>query len=58
MAELVCCMHNPLGEYFFWACVSTCFMVTFGSVLQANSYFTGRFLRKDQGNTQLWDDSW
>merc|ERR1711916_211291 len=57
MAEFVTKMHHPLGEYFFWALVSTSFILAFGPLLHCNYYFTGRFLPKDQGNTQLCDDS-
>mmetsp|Transcript_51931 Transcript_51931/g.100346 ORF Transcript_51931/g.100346 Transcript_51931/m.100346 type:complete len:112 (-) Transcript_51931:165-500(-) len=58
MAEFVCKMHHPLGEYFIWGLIWTTFLVTFGPMLHSNYYFTGRWLPKDQGNTQLCDDSW
>mmetsp|Transcript_26595 Transcript_26595/g.62046 ORF Transcript_26595/g.62046 Transcript_26595/m.62046 type:complete len:114 (+) Transcript_26595:82-423(+) len=58
MAEFVTKMHHPLGEYFIWACMFSTFFVTFGPMMHSNYYFTGRFLPKDQGNTQLCDDSW
>merc|ERR1719502_308074 len=58
MAEFVCRMHNPLGEYLLWAFIGCMGLVAFGPLLHSNYYFTGRFLPKDQGNTQLCDDSW
>jgi len=58
MAEYICRMHNPLGEYLIWFIASSMFLVAFGPLLHSNYYFTGRFLPKDQGNTQLCDDSW
>merc|ERR1719291_884940 len=58
MAEFMCKMHHPLGEYMIWACMLSMFAVTFGPMMHSNYYFTGRFLPKDQGNTQLCDDSW
>eukprot|EP00931_Biecheleriopsis_adriatica_P069111 TRINITY_DN4299_c0_g2_i1.p2 TRINITY_DN4299_c0_g2~~TRINITY_DN4299_c0_g2_i1.p2 ORF type:complete len:119 (-),score=27.76 TRINITY_DN4299_c0_g2_i1:101-457(-) len=57
-AEFMCKMHSPLGEYLIWAVIFSTFIVTFGPLLHSNYYFTGRFLPKDQGNTQLCDDSW
>ncbi|CAK0819109.1 unnamed protein product [Prorocentrum cordatum] len=58
MAEFMCKMHSPLGEYLVWALMFSTFGVTFVPMLHSNYYFTGRFLPKDQGNTQLCDDSW
>mmetsp|Transcript_28449 Transcript_28449/g.78373 ORF Transcript_28449/g.78373 Transcript_28449/m.78373 type:complete len:121 (-) Transcript_28449:101-463(-) len=58
MAEFVCKMHSPTGEYLIWGLMFSTFFVTFGPLLHSNYYFTGRFLPKDQGNTQLCDDSW
>merc|ERR1719356_297222 len=58
MAEFMCKMHHPLGEYLIWACMGSTFFVTFAPMMHSNYYFTGRFLPKDQGNTQLCDDSW
>merc|ERR1719401_2694707 len=58
MAEFMCKMHHPLGEYLIWGCMLSMFGVTFGPMMHSNYYFTGRFLPKDQGNTQLCDDSW
>merc|ERR1711971_831766 len=58
MAEFMCKMHSPLGEYLIWFAIFSTFFVTFGPMLHSNYYFTGRFLPKDQGNTQLCDDSW
>merc|ERR1719329_1919928 len=52
-AEFMCKMHSPLGEYLVWAVIFSTFIVTFGPLLHSNYYFTGRFLPKDQGNTQL-----
>eukprot|EP00440_Ansanella_granifera_P004018 gb/GFBE01004362.1/.p1 GENE.gb/GFBE01004362.1/~~gb/GFBE01004362.1/.p1 ORF type:complete len:117 (+),score=23.61 gb/GFBE01004362.1/:1-351(+) len=57
-AEFMCRMHSPLGEYVIWGLIFSTFIVTFGPLLHSNYYFTGRFLPKDQGNTQLCDDSW
>ncbi|CAE8727459.1 unnamed protein product, partial [Polarella glacialis] len=57
-AEFMCKMHSPLGEYLIWGVIFSTFIVTFGPLLHSNYYFTGRFLPKDQGNTQLCDDSW
>mmetsp|Transcript_4630 Transcript_4630/g.8193 ORF Transcript_4630/g.8193 Transcript_4630/m.8193 type:complete len:114 (+) Transcript_4630:58-399(+) len=57
-AEFMCKMHSPLGEYLIWAVIFSTFLVTFGPLLHSNYYFTGRFLPKDQGNSQLCDDSW
>eukprot|EP00933_Yihiella_yeosuensis_P042823 TRINITY_DN3748_c1_g1_i1.p1 TRINITY_DN3748_c1_g1~~TRINITY_DN3748_c1_g1_i1.p1 ORF type:complete len:119 (+),score=21.70 TRINITY_DN3748_c1_g1_i1:75-431(+) len=57
-AEFMCKMHSPLGEYLIWGLIFSTFLVTFGPLLHSNYYFTGRFLPKDQGNTQLCDDSW
>eukprot|EP00405_Crypthecodinium_cohnii_P000027 CAMPEP_0194761810 /NCGR_PEP_ID=MMETSP0323_2-20130528/14451_1 /TAXON_ID=2866 ORGANISM="Crypthecodinium cohnii, Strain Seligo" /NCGR_SAMPLE_ID=MMETSP0323_2 /ASSEMBLY_ACC=CAM_ASM_000346 /LENGTH=112 /DNA_ID=CAMNT_0039683717 /DNA_START=18 /DNA_END=356 /DNA_ORIENTATION=+ len=57
-AEFVTKMHHPLGEYLVWFLISTSFFVSFGPLLHSNYYFTGRFLPKDQGNTQLCEDSW
>merc|ERR1711920_98839 len=58
MAEFMCKMHSPLGEYLIWACMGATFFVTFVPMMHSNYYFTGRFFAKDQGNTQLCDDSW
>merc|ERR1712137_640123 len=58
MAEFVCKMHNPLGEYILWFAIFLMFGVAFGPLMHSNYYFTGRFVPKDQGNTQLCDDSW
>eukprot|EP00418_Pyrodinium_bahamense_P088305 CAMPEP_0179041788 /NCGR_PEP_ID=MMETSP0796-20121207/16335_1 /TAXON_ID=73915 /ORGANISM="Pyrodinium bahamense, Strain pbaha01" /LENGTH=115 /DNA_ID=CAMNT_0020738159 /DNA_START=74 /DNA_END=421 /DNA_ORIENTATION=+ len=58
MAEFMCKMHSPLGEYLIWGVMFSTFFVTFGPMMHSNYYFTGRFLPKDQGNTQLCDDSW
>merc|ERR1712137_1215911 len=58
MAEFMCKMHSPLGEYLVWACLGAMVVMTFGPLLHSNYYFTGRFMPKDQGNTQLCDDSW
>ncbi len=57
-AEFMCKMHHPAGEYLIWACMSTGFLVSFAPMMHCNYYFTGRFMPKDQGNTQLCDDSW
>eukprot|EP00928_Gymnodinium_smaydae_P081017 TRINITY_DN645_c0_g2_i1.p3 TRINITY_DN645_c0_g2~~TRINITY_DN645_c0_g2_i1.p3 ORF type:complete len:110 (-),score=20.71 TRINITY_DN645_c0_g2_i1:88-417(-) len=58
MAEFVCKMHSPTGEYFIWGCMLSTVLIVFGPLLHSNYYFTGRFVPKDQGNTQLCDDSW
>merc|ERR1719491_1736825 len=58
MAEFMTKMHSPLGEYLIWAVMGSTFFVTFGPMMHSNYYFTGRFMPKDQGNTQLCDDSW
>merc|ERR1719414_1844852 len=58
MAEFMTKMHSPLGEYLIWACMGSTFFVAFVPMMHSNYYFTGRFLPKDQGNTQLCDDSW
>eukprot|EP00929_Paragymnodinium_shiwhaense_P032492 TRINITY_DN18001_c0_g1_i1.p1 TRINITY_DN18001_c0_g1~~TRINITY_DN18001_c0_g1_i1.p1 ORF type:complete len:117 (+),score=15.55 TRINITY_DN18001_c0_g1_i1:65-415(+) len=58
MAEYVCKMHTPSGEYLWWFAILVAAMSVFGPLLHSNYYFTGRFLPKDQGNTQLCDDSW
>eukprot|EP00403_Amphidinium_massartii_P045300 CAMPEP_0178459104 /NCGR_PEP_ID=MMETSP0689_2-20121128/47930_1 /TAXON_ID=160604 /ORGANISM="Amphidinium massartii, Strain CS-259" /LENGTH=101 /DNA_ID=CAMNT_0020085515 /DNA_START=155 /DNA_END=461 /DNA_ORIENTATION=+ len=55
-AEFICRMHNPLGEYLIWFGVFTSVVAAFAPLLHSNYYFTGRFLPKDQGNTQLCDD--
>merc|ERR1712113_894334 len=56
-AEFMTKMHSPLGEYVVWAVIFSTVLVAFGPLLHSNYYFTGRFLPKDQGNTQLCDDS-
>merc|ERR1712072_1171384 len=53
MAEYVCRMHCPSGEYFIWGCMLSMILFTFGPLLHSNYYFTGRIMPKDQGNTQL-----
>merc|ERR1712187_461775 len=58
MAEYMCKMHSPLGEYLIWALMFSTFGVSFVPMMHSNYSFTGRFLPKDQGNTQLCDDSW
>mmetsp|Transcript_24441 Transcript_24441/g.39100 ORF Transcript_24441/g.39100 Transcript_24441/m.39100 type:complete len:113 (+) Transcript_24441:77-415(+) len=58
MAEFVCRIHNPLGEYITWFALSVMALTVFGPLVHSNYYFTGRFLPKDQGNTQLCDESW
>uniref|UniRef100_A0A6T1MZE8 Uncharacterized protein n=1 Tax=Alexandrium monilatum TaxID=311494 RepID=A0A6T1MZE8_9DINO len=58
MAEYMCRMRNPTGELFFWGIIFISVATTFGPMVHSNYYFTGRFLPKDQGNTQLCDDSW
>merc|ERR1719460_3383325 len=58
MAEFVCKIHNPLGEYFIWFWLFVMAGAAFGPMMHSNYYFTGRFLPKDQGNTQLCDESW
>eukprot|EP00927_Polykrikos_kofoidii_P081916 TRINITY_DN7990_c0_g1_i2.p1 TRINITY_DN7990_c0_g1~~TRINITY_DN7990_c0_g1_i2.p1 ORF type:complete len:109 (+),score=9.13 TRINITY_DN7990_c0_g1_i2:64-390(+) len=58
MAEFVCKMHSPTGEYLIWLLMASGFCFSFGPLLHSNYYFTGRFVPKDQGNTQLCDDSW
>merc|ERR1719329_1837306 len=58
IAEFVCRMHNPLGEYFIWFWLFVMAGAAFGPMMHSNYYFTGRFLPKDQGNTQLCDESW
>mmetsp|Transcript_31619 Transcript_31619/g.104803 ORF Transcript_31619/g.104803 Transcript_31619/m.104803 type:complete len:110 (+) Transcript_31619:92-421(+) len=58
MAEFMCKMHHPLGEYLIWAVMCSGFLVSFAPMMHSNYYFTGRFMPKDQGNTQLCDDSW
>merc|ERR1719238_2258822 len=58
MAEFVCKMHSPLGEYFIWFWLVVMSGLAFGAMMHSNYYFTGRFLPKDQGNTQLCDESW
>lgn len=57
-AEFTCKMHSPIAEYMFWGIILSTFITSFGPLLHSNYYFTGRFLPKDQGNTQLCDDSW
>ncbi|CAJ1327264.1 unnamed protein product [Effrenium voratum] len=57
-AEFMCRMHSPIGEYMFWVLIMSTFITSFGPLLHSNYYFTGRFLPKDQGNSQLCDDSW
>merc|ERR1712087_817305 len=58
MAEFMCKMHHPFGEYLIWGAMGSTFFVTFAPMMHSNYYFTGRFLPKDQGNSQLCDDSW
>merc|ERR1719272_771065 len=58
MAEFVTKMHTPAGEYLVWGMMFSMFFITMGPLLHSNYYFTGRFMPKDQGNTQLCDDSW
>ena len=58
MAESVVKMHSPTGEYFISGLMFSTFFVTFGPLLHSNYYFTGRFMPKDQGKTQLCDDNW
>merc|ERR550537_172553 len=53
MSEFVTRMHNPLGEYFIWFFVILMNVFAFAPMMHTNYYFTGRFLPKDQGNTQL-----
>ncbi|CAE7179844.1 hasC1, partial [Symbiodinium pilosum] len=57
-AEYMCRMHSPIGEYLIWGLIFSTFIISFGPLLHSNYYFTGRFLPKDQGNSQLCDDSW
>ncbi|CAE7359896.1 galK [Symbiodinium necroappetens] len=57
-AEYMCRMHSPIGEYLIWGLILSTFVIAFGPLLHSNYYFTGRFLPKDQGNSQLCDDSW
>merc|ERR1719473_1936786 len=56
MAEFMTKMHHPMGEYVIWFAMFMMFVVTAGPLIHSNYYFTGRWLPKDQGNTQLCDD--
>jgi len=58
MAEFVCKIHSPLSEYVMWTVILFVLSMVTMPILHSNYYFTGRFLPKDQGNTQLTDDSW
>merc|ERR1719291_437291 len=58
MAEFVCKMHSPLGEYLMWSVIGMVGLVVAAPLMHSNYYFTGRFMPKDQGNTMLCDDSW
>merc|ERR1719238_1351556 len=44
LAEFVCRMHNPLGEYFIWGWLLLAAGAAFGPMMHSNFYFTGRFL--------------
>jgi len=58
IAEYVMKMQGPFPEYlvgFLGLCSCSVVLIPF---LHSNYYFTGRFLPKDQGNTQLCDNSW
>merc|ERR1711972_1276744 len=46
MAEFVCKMHSPTGEYLIWGLMFSTFGVTFGPLMHSNYYFTGRFRTK------------
>merc|ERR1712046_80087 len=56
MAEFVCKMHSPLGEYLMWSVIGMVGLVVAAPLMHSNYYFTGRFMPKDQGNTMLCDD--
>lgn len=58
MAEFVCKIHSPLSEYVSYCVIIFVLNCVLLPVLHSNYYFTGRMLPKDQGNTQLNDDSW
>jgi len=58
LGEYTTKIQGPFPEYvvFFLMFWSSIFVI--GPLLHSNYYFTGRFLPKDQGNTQLCDNSW
>eukprot|EP00747_Dinoflagellata_sp_TGD_P163803 gnl/TRDRNA2_/TRDRNA2_182883_c0_seq1.p1 gnl/TRDRNA2_/TRDRNA2_182883_c0~~gnl/TRDRNA2_/TRDRNA2_182883_c0_seq1.p1 ORF type:complete len:120 (+),score=17.25 gnl/TRDRNA2_/TRDRNA2_182883_c0_seq1:73-432(+) len=58
LAEYVVKMSNPFSEYLLWIATFSTVILIFGPLMHSNYYFTGRFAPKDQGNTQLCDDSW
>mmetsp|Transcript_104509 Transcript_104509/g.239486 ORF Transcript_104509/g.239486 Transcript_104509/m.239486 type:complete len:87 (+) Transcript_104509:103-363(+) len=58
MAEYMTAMHNPMTVYSIYIMAIIAALLVVVPLLHSNYYFTGRFLPKDQGNTQLTDDSW
>merc|ERR1719161_1969125 len=46
MAEFVCKMHHPLGDYFFYFTLLCMVVSVAGPLVHSNYYFTGRFLPK------------
>eukprot|EP00397_Hematodinium_sp_SG-2012_P060298 GEMP01078359.1.p3 GENE.GEMP01078359.1~~GEMP01078359.1.p3 ORF type:complete len:112 (+),score=14.96 GEMP01078359.1:53-388(+) len=57
-AEYVMAMQGPMPEYVVGTLAALSALVVVLPLLHSNYYFTGRFVPKDQGNTQLCDDSW
>jgi len=58
IAEYVTKMQGPFPEYVVGGLMVVAVSVVLLPFLHSNYYFTGRFLPKDQGNTQLCDNSW
>ena len=57
-SDYVCKIHSPYLMYFQWGMCWLMVALTIGPLFHSNYYFGGRFLPKDQGNTQLCEDSW
>jgi len=58
LAEYTTKIQGPFPEYVVFSLMFCSCLLVIGPMLHSNYYFTGRFLPKDQGNTQLCDNSW
>ncbi|KAF8821526.1 hypothetical protein IE077_000262 [Cardiosporidium cionae] len=58
VGEYATCIHSPMVDYIWWGWFAFQAIILFGALFHSNYYFSGRILPKNQGNTQLCEDSW
>eukprot|EP00920_Eleutheroschizon_duboscqi_P005465 GHVT01012935.1.p1 GENE.GHVT01012935.1~~GHVT01012935.1.p1 ORF type:complete len:138 (-),score=14.62 GHVT01012935.1:284-697(-) len=56
--EMATRMTSPMTIHVWWFWFVLQVVIAWGSLFHSNYYFSGRFLPKPMGNTQLCEDSW